>query len=497
MSPKVTAKRIGAAAAMLLASTVATAASLERDLDLVLAWIDGDWSNRRQILAAEGNAPPWIRAEIRPIAVAGVEGEHRLFELRAGSDPAVVLQRRLWAFAADPGADAVVMSVFEPAADAGPPDTWTVAGLDFQEGCEVLWRRRGTAFVGSAVPERCPGTSDADGSPVERVYELAADRLAVVERRVADQQPADVPLVLTRATTWTGTAEAAGARRALELDAHGGRAELSLPGGPVGLRLEPGAGLATRLEVVRPAAEGEPTLLGAVTLSSRADAIGLSLPDVTVRLEQSATGSADLDRLAGWLRGAFSSAAQAAADEAYFDIRLRMSPIWPDREDGHWLYVEQAVASSLDAPYRQRVYRLREISPGLYESAVWALPDPDRMVGAWADPEAFAALAPADLEAREGCEILLRRQGDAFVGSTLGSLCPSGLRGARYATSDVRVRSDGLVSWDRGFAADGSQAWGARDGGYVFDRVGGPADPWPEPDPAATGAADDDPTTTE
>lgn len=39
-----------------------------------------------------------------------------------------------------------------------------------------------------------------------------------------------------------------------------------------------------------------------------------------------------------------NSGEQARADSSYFDIRLVMEPIWEDRTDGRWLYVEQAVA---------------------------------------------------------------------------------------------------------------------------------------------------------
>ncbi|MFM8642095.1 MAG: CpcT/CpeT family chromophore lyase, partial [Phycisphaerales bacterium] len=47
---------------------------------------------------------------------------------------------------------------------------------------------------------------------------------------------------------------------------------------------------------------------------------------------------------AAWLAGHYSSAAQAAEDATYFDVRLHIVPIWPDRVDGPWFYVEQAMA---------------------------------------------------------------------------------------------------------------------------------------------------------
>ena len=179
----------------------------------------------------------------------------------------------------------------------------------------------------------------------------------------------------------------------------------------------------------------------------------------------------DLDDLASWMAGTFSSAAQAAEDPDFFDISLHMAPIWTDRTDGRWLYVEQAVSEALHRPYRQRVYRLVELVPGLFESQVYTLPDPTTVIGAWLAEDPLAELSPEDLEERDGCAILLRRRGDSFIGSTLASLCTSTLRGAAYATSEVIVTPDGIVSWDRGFADDGLQVWGAVRGGYVFDRI--------------------------
>lgn len=189
--------------------------------------------------------------------------------------------------------------------------------------------------------------------------------------------------------------------------------------------------------------------------------------------------SADLELLTTWMTGTFSSAAQAAESPDYLAVSLHMAPIWPARTDGRWLYVEQAVADYPDQPYRQRVYQLVELVPGLLESRVFTLPDPPAVVGAWLVDEPLADLDPSDLEERQGCSILLRRRGDAFIGSTLASLCPSELQGASWASSEVVITADGMVSWDRGFAADGGQVWGAQGGGYVFDRI------VPDPEPVA------------
>ncbi|MGD9546396.1 MAG: chromophore lyase CpcT/CpeT [Candidatus Krumholzibacteriia bacterium] len=180
--------------------------------------------------------------------------------------------------------------------------------------------------------------------------------------------------------------------------------------------------------------------------------------------------SADLDVLVAWMTGSFSSGAQAETDpDNYYDIRLEMAPIWPGRTDGAWLYVEQAAASSLDRPYRQRVYRVHEVEPGLFASEVYELPDPAAAVGAWRDPARLAGLSPQDLVSREGCAVYLRRQSDgSFTGGTRDRECGSSLRGAAYATSEITLQGNRLESWDRGWDAAGVQVWGAEKGPYVF-----------------------------
>lgn len=185
-------------------------------------------------------------------------------------------------------------------------------------------------------------------------------------------------------------------------------------------------------------------------------------------------GPNGLDLLASRMTGTYSSARQAAADPAYFEISLVMTPIWQDRPgaDERWLYVEQAMASALAKPYRQRIYRLTQVGPRTFKSDVYTLPgNPLDYAGAWRDPSRFAALKPSDLTLRDGCSILLDYDGDAFRGGTEGTKCPSDLRGAAYATSQATIKPDRMISWDRGFDAQGKQVWGAEAGGYVFMRV--------------------------
>jgi hypothetical protein len=186
-------------------------------------------------------------------------------------------------------------------------------------------------------------------------------------------------------------------------------------------------------------------------------------------------GAADpeLDRLAEWMTGSFSSEAQAAEDPDFRHIVLHMARIWKQREDGVWLYVEQAAAESAASPYRQRVYHLRRVGEDLFASSVFTFADPLSRAGAWRSESPLADLSPDDLEPRQGCTIyLLERSDGAFEGSTLGRLCRSELRGATWASSEVVIDAGGMVSWDRGFDDAGAQVWGAEKAGYRFERMG-------------------------
>lgn len=184
-----------------------------------------------------------------------------------------------------------------------------------------------------------------------------------------------------------------------------------------------------------------------------------------------ALDSSNLAKLVDWMTGHFSSAEQAASDSSYYHILLHMVPIWRELSDAHWLYVEQAVADYADKPYRQRVYRVSQTDSNTFESRVHTIEEPLRFAGAWKDDDPLRMLAPDSLDLRDGCAIYLHMEGDsAFVGSTVDRDCKSNLRGAAYATSEVKITDSILYSWDRGYDADGNQVWGAEKSGYFFKK---------------------------
>jgi len=179
-----------------------------------------------------------------------------------------------------------------------------------------------------------------------------------------------------------------------------------------------------------------------------------------------------LERVATLLTGTFSSADQALADKNYRNTTLHAVRIWPDRTDGPWLYVEQAIAEALDQPYRQRVYQLALAADGTVETRVFTLDDPIRATGAWRKTTPLSDLTPTRITFNEGCSVFFRAMPDgSFLGATHGDGCASDLRGATHATTEATLSSDQIVWWERGFNASGRQVWGSATGGYVFKRV--------------------------
>jgi hypothetical protein len=142
------------------------------------------------------------------------------------------------------------------------------------------------------------------------------------------------------------------------------------------------------------------------------------------------------------------------------------------------LYLEQALVSTPDKPYRQRFYRIEETADGGVVSRVFEPKEPVAVSGKWRDPSDLALYGAGDVVERIGCAVRLKKTAEGWEGGTEGTSCPSALSGARYATSRVKVGPERMESWDRGYDLEDRQVWGAKEGPYVFERrsAGPPAD---------------------
>lgn len=190
---------------------------------------------------------------------------------------------------------------------------------------------------------------------------------------------------------------------------------------------------------------------------------------VGCKTSQNQSDSTELKELVSIMQGHYSSEKQALADKDYYNISLRMTPIWKSK--GNYLFVEQAIFDKQDKPYRVRIYKVSQRG-NEFISEIYTLKDEKAWIGKWATPEVYDQLTEADIELKSGCEVVLKRTGkNRFEGATGDKTCPSELRGASWANSKVTVTKNMILSWDQGFDKDGKQVWGATKGGYEFIKI--------------------------
>lgn len=195
----------------------------------------------------------------------------------------------------------------------------------------------------------------------------------------------------------------------------------------------------------------------------------MSIIMVAITSAQPKKREAAIEKLFVMMQGHYTSKAQSEADSTYFNISLRMTPIW--KEKGRYLFVEQAISGKEEKPYRVRIYKIYERNKE-FISEIYTLKEEKKWVGKWRTPELFNQLTEDEIELKKGCEVMLKKVGDnEFTGKTGDKSCPSELRGAAYATSEVQITPLRMVSWDRGYNYSGIQVWGAEKGGYIFDKI--------------------------
>lgn len=197
-------------------------------------------------------------------------------------------------------------------------------------------------------------------------------------------------------------------------------------------------------------------------------------------LSASAVRADALDDYVRLQTGSFTTEQQAKLDSRYETAIWHIAEIWADgtREDRpqreRWLYSESWMKDA-KAPYMQRISRITAEPDGTISARRFAIPAAERFVGAWQEPARFASLRSADLEALSGCDLVFVRTGqDRFEGGTIGNRCRNAYKGSSYAVSQATISAQGFTNWDRGFAADGTQTWGPKYGGYRFRRVDAP-----------------------
>lgn len=190
--------------------------------------------------------------------------------------------------------------------------------------------------------------------------------------------------------------------------------------------------------------------------------------------ETYARALADLEVLAGFMEGPWTSAALAARDSTYLDIRSVNVRIWRGDPEfpGAWFYTESARPSAPATPYRQNVFNLVAQEDGTVHAYQYRVRAPERFAGAALRNEEPQGLALDDLIPLPGCTLVWHRVSEArFAGAMRPRACRNKFRGASWMDGSSWAQADRFYTWDRGMDEAGNQVWGPTAAGYVFDRA--------------------------
>ena len=179
-----------------------------------------------------------------------------------------------------------------------------------------------------------------------------------------------------------------------------------------------------------------------------------------------------LFRLVRMLSAGFSNQYQAFENPPlYAHILVKFRPL-PQLEPGS-LLLEQSYAINPAAPYRIRVLRAQRQGDQLTISNQ-ALVDDQRFWGAVDNAELRQSIQPGDLRPLEGCDYLVREQGDGFVGEVEpGCRCMVERKGSiTYLVSRLELSPTGMRTIDTGHdPTSHERVWGSLAGPFEFERT--------------------------
>lgn len=484
-------------------------------------WFPGEYSNNEQVTEQKyAKQEPYehLHQIFLPVEVPGL-GDKALFVQQHMVGNPKPYRVRIYTLQPDPARDAVRLDIYKPTDPAvltnlhlDPARAATLdpeRDLQLAEGCSVWWTPSDEGFVGQTDEGTCQVTSPRSGKTmvISDTLLLTPERLHIhdvardPEGKVIFGHPDGDPHKLRKLSWYSGWSVIRKGgpdydREAPEWQVHKGL-HMHSEGTRISLMDADGTPIPYAVDLARLTRSGSNTHLLKVTLydtetdksvayawtDPTAERIGVNLGWAQIGLTRepgtphygfdSEETSATVRALASHLRGTLSSSAQAAENDDFRPIQLQSCDVAAPGLGSTVLYVEQAVETALDKPYRQRLYVLEEVDEATVRSNIYTLDDPASFVGLCTRGER-RFVHPSEAALKEGCSVDMVLSDGVFRGETGPKSCPSSLRGASFASVAVTVSADGLDSLDRGWDADGNQVWGSESGPYQF-RAAPPA----------------------
>ncbi len=172
---------------------------LDRQMATLLQWFPGEFDNNQQVVSEReskaANPHEWIHSHFVRVNQPALGPIVFYVEQYQNGNPADIYRQRLYTFAADAAAKAIVLRIYsfpDEAAvrgahrDPSKLNGLTLASLRALPGCEVYWRFDGKAFEGSMKPKACTVVSRTSGKPIfiSDDLTLTADEIWISDRAV-------------------------------------------------------------------------------------------------------------------------------------------------------------------------------------------------------------------------------------------------------------------------------------------------------------------------
>lgn len=198
------------------------------------------------------------------------------------------------------------------------------------------------------------------------------------------------------------------------------------------------------------------------------------VPDTAPAAPKPVFSDPEFEKIAGMLSGTWKSSKPIRVGADSFEVVTSVAPVFvPGMTDT--FYAEVARGDALDRPYRQAIWQLQRVKGKIRLKTMEfrrARGEQLAAVGLWAAPDRFPMISTDELVTTLMVE--LTADGAGYRGGTPHPY-PTSAGSAVEMTSQISFDGTTFKSADRGFAADGSMAWGPADGDfYVFARVDSP-----------------------
>lgn len=185
-----------------------------------------------------------------------------------------------------------------------------------------------------------------------------------------------------------------------------------------------------------------------------------------------AESPASPDEVAMWLAGTYDTREQAGRDAEVPALRLLIVAVPKSRLSfgAPVLYLEEAPVAKPDRPSLQRFFRIETDAEGAIVLRRFDLKDGSAAAGKWRMPADLALFGRNDVRERSACAVTLRKIGDHYEGTAASVECVPAFLGVTRASSEIRVFSDRVETWDRGFGAKNVQLYGPVLGPYLWKK---------------------------